>query len=72
MKRKKELKPIDILLKICLKKLFENGVYSSSVYNDLEAEITDPNTRWRAKSRIRGIINTIKAENKDKELTRYF
>ena len=72
MKQKNLLKPVDLLLKICLKMLFEKRTYKSEIYKEIEAEITDPNTRYRAKQRIKRLVETIKKENKDKELTRYF
>lgn len=64
MKKKPTLKPVDILLKITLKKLFENEVSSSIIYQDIDAEITEPNTRYRAKQRISKLIEIIKKENK--------
>ncbi len=72
-KEKKEvLKPVDILLKICLKELFENEVSSSKIYSELEKEITNPNTRYRAKKRIKSLIDSIKKENTNEDLRRYF
>ena len=72
MKKKKELKPVDILLKICLKELFENRVSSHKIYLEIDKEITIPNTRYRAKLRINNLIELIKKENKNDEIRRYF
>lgn len=72
MAKKQQLKPVDLLLKICLKKLFEKQTSSTDIYKAVDAEITDPNTRYRAKKRIKGIIEIIKSENKDEDLKRYF
>lgn len=72
MAKKQQLKPVDLLLKICLKELFEKRTFSTEVYNAIEQEITDPNTRYRAKKRIKGIIQIIKKENKNQDLTIYF
>jgi hypothetical protein len=68
MKQKTKLKPVDILLKICLKKLLEQGVSSYEINQDLEAEIKIPNTRYRAKLRVKKIIDEINKENKNKGL----
>ncbi|MDX6187750.1 hypothetical protein SGQ83_00200 [Flavobacterium sp. Fl-318] len=62
MKQKTELKPVDILLKICLKRLLEQGTWSSKIYEDIEAEIKIPNTRYRAKQRIKKLIAQIRKE----------
>lgn len=66
------MKPLDILLKICLKKLLENGIGGYEINKDLEAEITIPNTRYRAKLRIKKLIAEIEKENKDIKPKRYF
>lgn len=65
MKKKPTLKPVDILLKICLKRLLENGIGGYEINKDLEAEITIPNTRYRAKLRIKKLIAEIREENKN-------
>lgn len=62
MKQKTELKPVDILLKICLKRLHEIGISSYEINKDIEAEIKIPNTRYRAKQRIKKLIDEIKKE----------
>jgi len=64
MKQKGELKPVDILLKICLKRLHEMGISSYEINKDIEAEIKIPNTRYRAKQRIKKLIEQINKENK--------
>jgi hypothetical protein len=69
---KQALKPVDILLKICLEKLLENNIRSSEIYNALEAEITNANTRYRAKIRINKLIEMIKKDNKDIEWHSFF
>lgn len=72
MRKKATLKPVDLLLKITLKKLFENEVWSSQIYKDIDAQITEPNTRYRAKQRIKKLIEIIKKENTNDDLRRYF
>ena len=72
MKKKEALKPVDLLLKITLKKLFENQISSSQIYREIDEEITEPNTRYRAKQRIKKLIEIIKKENKNDDLKRYF
>lgn len=62
MKQKTELKPVDILLKICLKRLHDIGVSSYQINADIEAEIKIPNTRYRAKQRIKKLIAQIRKE----------
>ena len=66
MKQKTELKPVDILLKICLKRLHEIGISSYEINKDIEAEIKIPNTRYRAKQRIKKLIDEIKKESEKK------
>jgi hypothetical protein len=72
MKQKKELKPVDILLKICLKRLHEMGISCYEINKDLEAEIKIPNTRYRAKQRIKKLIDEIKKESVKKGISKTF
>jgi hypothetical protein len=72
-KQKKEvLKPVDLLLQIFLKELFEKKTWSTDIYKLIDAEITEPNTRYRAKLRIKKLIKLIKEENTNDDLRRYF
>lgn len=72
MKQKIKLKPVDILLKICLKKLLEQGTWTSEIYKDLEEEIKIPNTRYRAKLRIKKLIGEIRKESEKKGIRKTF
>jgi hypothetical protein len=66
MKKKPILKPIDILLKICLQRLLiEYDDSSYQLYKDIEAQIKDPNTRYRAKLRIKKLIKQVKEEDSE-------
>lgn len=64
MKKKPLLKPIDILLKVCLQRLLiQYNDSSYDFYKDIDAQIKDPNTRYRAKLRIKELIKQVKEED---------